>query len=40
MDYLADKLRASLARKKAFVARLRAEGILPPEDPEDPRRPF
>jgi hypothetical protein len=37
LDYMAEKLRASVARKRAFVAQLRAEGILPPEDP---RRPF
>jgi len=36
MDRLAESVRASIARKRAFVARLRAEGILPPE--EDRRR--
>jgi hypothetical protein len=40
LDYLAKKLRASVTKKWAYVDRLRAEGILPPEDPEAPPRRF
>jgi hypothetical protein len=32
IDYLAEKVRASLIRKKAYVDRLRAEGRLPPDE--------
>ena len=32
IDYLAEKVRASLLRKKAYIARLRAEGRLPPDE--------
>jgi hypothetical protein len=40
LDYLAKKLRARVAERWAYVDRLRAEGILPPEDPEAPPRRF
>jgi hypothetical protein len=33
MDRLLEELRASVERKKAIVARWRAEGRLPPEEP-------
>jgi hypothetical protein len=33
MDRLLEELRAAVARKKAIVARWRAEAGLPPEEP-------
>jgi hypothetical protein len=36
IDRLAEKVRASIVRKREIIARLRAEGRLPPEEP--PRR--
>jgi hypothetical protein len=36
MNRNAEKLRAILAEKKATIARWRAEGLLPPEEPQRP----
>ena len=33
IDRLAEKVRASIATRRAVIERLRAEGRLPPEDP-------